>query len=112
MTTPSATAGSRIRRRTPRTWLQGGGLTNLLFLVPLLLVFGVFSWNPIVQAVIMSVQHTNLVTEPQFVGFANFAHVFADPTFYTAVQNTGYFALLALVLGYPVPLVAAVLMSE
>jgi multiple sugar transport system permease protein len=99
-------------RRTPLTWLKGGGLTNLLFMVPLLVIFGVFSWTPIVQAVVMSVQHTNLVTTPEFVGFANFVHVFNDPTFYTAVQNTGYFALLALVFGFPAPLIAAVLMSE
>ena len=35
-----------------------------------------------------------------------------DPLFPTAVKNTAYFAALALVFGYPVPLVAAVLMSE
>jgi multiple sugar transport system permease protein len=30
----------------------------------------------------------------------------------TAIKNTAYFAVLALVFGYPIPLVAAVLMSE
>src|SRR6185312_14403925 len=34
------------------------------------------------------------------------------PLFWTAIGNTAWFAFLALVLGYPVPLIAAVLMSE
>ncbi|MQM24029.1 carbohydrate ABC transporter permease [Glycomyces albidus] len=89
-----------------------GGLPTLVFLAPMLIVFGVFSWLPIGRAVVMSFQRTNLVTDPVFVGFANFQQVFADPLLWTAVQNTGYFALLALVFGYPVPLVAAILMSE
>jgi multiple sugar transport system permease protein len=92
--------------------VRGGGLSTLVFLVPLLVIFGVFSWFPIVRAVVMSVQETNLVTAPTFVGLANFQHVLADPLLGTAVRNTAYFALLALLIGYPVPLVAAVLMRE
>jgi multiple sugar transport system permease protein len=60
----------------------------------------------------MSFQKTNLVTAPVFVGWDNFVAVFRDPVFWIAVRNTGYFAALALIFGYPIPLVAAVLMSE
>jgi multiple sugar transport system permease protein len=97
--------GARLARATT-------GLNTLVFLAPMLVVFGVFSWYPIARAVVMSFQRTNLVTDPVFVGFANFQQVFADPLLWTAVQNTGYFALLALLFGYPIPLVAAILMSE
>ena len=100
------------RRHNPITWVQRGGLTTLLFLLPLLIIFGVFSWSPIVQAVIMSFQKTNLVTPPIFVGWDNFVAVFNDPLFWTAVRNTAYFAFLAILIGYPVPLIVAVLMSE
>jgi multiple sugar transport system permease protein len=102
----------RRRRRTPVTWVRGGGLTNLLFLLPLLVIFGAFSWYPISRAVIMSLQQTNLVTDPTWVGLDNFRFVLDDPLFPTAVKNTAYFALLALLFGYPIPLAAAVLMSE
>ena len=100
------------RRRSPATWVRGGGLNNLVFLLPLLVIFGVFSWFPIVRAVIMSFQETNLVSEPTFVGLDNFRQVLADPILWKAVQNTLYFASLALLFGYPIPLVAAVLMRE
>jgi multiple sugar transport system permease protein len=103
---------TRRRRRNPTSWLRGGGLANLIFLIPLLVVFGTFSWKPIVEAVVMSFQKTNLVTPATFVGFDNFAKVLADPQLATAVTNTAYFALLALLFGYPIPLVLAVLMSE
>ncbi|WP_335988181.1 carbohydrate ABC transporter permease [Glycomyces sp. MUSA5-2] len=106
---PRAARPGRPRARLARA---RSGLHTLVFLAPMLIVFGVFSWLPIGRAVVMSFQRTNLVTDPVFVGFANFQQVFADPQLWTAIQNTGYFALLALLFGYPVPLVAAVLMSE
>jgi multiple sugar transport system permease protein len=102
----STEAGRRVR-----DWRPGAGVAGLAFLLPLLLIFGVFSWLPILRAVEMSVERTNLVTS-QFVGLDNFARVLADPLFWTAVKNTAWFALLALIFGYPVPLILAVLISE
>jgi multiple sugar transport system permease protein len=99
-------------RRSPVTWVRGGGLTTLLFLLPMLLIFGAFSWYPIVRTVIMSLQHTNLVQPATWVGLDNFSAVLNDPVLPIAVKNTAYFALLALIFGYPIPLAAAVLMSE
>ena len=86
----------RRRRRTPITWVRGGGLTTLLFLLPLLLVFGAFSWYPIVRTVIMSLQHTNLVQPATWVGLDNFRAVLNDPLLPIAVKNTSWFAGLAL----------------
>ncbi|WP_246857676.1 carbohydrate ABC transporter permease [Oerskovia sp. KBS0722] len=106
-----APADKPARRRSPATWVRGGGLSNLIFMLPVIVIFGVFSWFPIVRALLMSVQETNLV-DTQFVGFDNFRYVLADPLLWTAVKNTAYFAFLALLFGYPIPLVAAVLMSE
>ncbi|MET0788636.1 MAG: sugar ABC transporter permease [Cellulomonas sp.] len=98
-------------RRSPATWVRGGGLSTLIFALPMLVIFGIFSWAPIVKAVIMSFQKTNLIVT-SWVGLENFQRVFADPVLPMAIRNTAYFALLALIFGYPVPLIAAVLMSE
>jgi len=111
--TPPSSSGPRRRgRRAPREWLRDGGLSTLVIALPMILVFGVFSWFPIGRALVMSLQETNLVTAPEFVGLENFAYVLADPLLGKAVANTLWFALLALVFGYPLPLAAAVLMSE
>ena len=99
-------------RRSPASWVSGGGLTTVLFLLPMLFVFGAFSWYPIVRTVTMSFQHTNLVRPATWVGWDNFNSVLHDPLLPIAIKNTAYFALLALIFGYPIPLIAAVLMSE
>ncbi len=52
------------------------------------------------------------MSEPTFVGVDNFARVLADPQFGIAVRNTAWFAFLALVFGFPIPIILAVLMSE
>jgi multiple sugar transport system permease protein len=96
--------------RLPRR--VGSSLGPIVFLLPMLLVFGLFSWWPIVRSFVMSVQQTNLVTPAEFVGLDNFRAVLDDPLLTTAVQNTAWFAVLALVIGYPVPLMLAVIMSD
>ena len=103
---PACAAGARRS-----AGFRNGGLSRLLFLLPLLLIFGAFSWYPIVRLVLMSFQHTNEVITT-WVGFQNFSEVLHDPLFPIAVRNTLEFAGLALIFGYPIPLVAAVLMSE
>src|SRR3979411_1424178 len=95
-------------RRTPLTWVRGGGLSTLLFLLPMLLVFGAFSWYPIVRTAIMSLQHTNLVQAATWVGLDNFRAVLNDPLLPQAGGNTAEFAGLALILGHPIPLSSAV----
>jgi len=107
-----AASSAPLVRRQRRAWLTRDGLSTLVFLLPLLLIFGLFSWFPIIRSVVMSVQVTNLVSTPRFVGLDNFANVLADPLFGKAVANTAYFALLALIIGFPIPLVLAVIMSE
>ncbi|MDG6101996.1 sugar ABC transporter permease [Dactylosporangium aurantiacum] len=104
--------GGRARRRDVVTWVQRGGLSSVVFALPLLLIFGIFSWWPIVRSIVMSFQKTNLVGDPTWVGWRNFEYVLTDPDLPNAILNTLYFALLALVFGYPIPLVTAVLMSS
>jgi multiple sugar transport system permease protein len=102
----------RRGRLSPLQWVRGGGLAALLFALPMLAIFTAFSWYPIVRLVVLSLQHTNLIDPPTWVGLDNFREVINDPLFLTAVKNTAYFAGLALLFGYPIPLVAAVLISE
>jgi multiple sugar transport system permease protein len=109
----SAAASPRLRERlSPVQWARGGGLATLVFALPMLVIFTAFSWYPIVRLVVLSFQYTNLVEPATWVGLNNFREVINDPLFLTAVRNTAYFALLALIFGYPIPLVAAVLISE
>jgi multiple sugar transport system permease protein len=107
-----AAKARRRERLSPVIWVRNGGLAAVLFALPMLVVFTAFSWYPIVRLVILSFQHTNLIDPPTWAGLQNFRDVLNDPLFATAVRNTAYFAFLALIFGYPIPLIAAVLISE
>jgi len=109
----AAPEGTRsFARSAPVRWARGGGLAAVLFALPMLTIFKAFSWYPIVRLVVLSFQHTNLVDPANWVGLDNFRAVINDPLFLTAVKNTALFALFALIFGYPIPLMAAVLISE
>ncbi|MDQ1701368.1 MAG: multiple sugar transport system permease protein [Frankiaceae bacterium] len=102
--------GGRIKK-----WFREGGLSTFLFFVPLLLIFGFFSFYPIVRAAIMSLQHTSIINGAvvaRMAGWSNYRLVLTDPNLWIAAKNTAYFAFLAFLFGYPVPLAIAVLMSE
>ncbi|MFI1386635.1 carbohydrate ABC transporter permease [Embleya sp. NPDC020886] len=94
--------------------LRGGSrhLLPALFLLPTVLVFGLFSWWPIVRSLLLSFQQTNLVEPATWVGFQNYQTLLDDPLLAKAVWNTVVFTGLALLIGFPLPLFLAVLMSE
>ncbi|WP_166355689.1 carbohydrate ABC transporter permease [Phytoactinopolyspora limicola] len=102
----------RRRRRSPVTWARSGGMASVVFLLPLLITFGFFSWLPVAKSLVLSMQRTNLVTAAEWVGLANFERVLADPLLWTAVWNTTWFTLLAVVVGFPVPVMLAVFIGE
>ncbi|WP_433314996.1 carbohydrate ABC transporter permease [Micromonospora sp. CA-269861] len=86
-------------------------LTGHAFLIGAVLCFVVFSWYPMVRGIVMSFQRTRR-GETTWVGWDNYSRIFADPSFWPAWQNTLYFTLLALLLGYAVPFFVAVLLNE
>lgn len=100
------------RRGGLRVWARKGGIGVLLFSLPMVLAFGVFGWWPILRSLLLAVQKTNFVGPAEWVGFDNFARVFADPLLGTAVWNTVWYVLLAVVIGFPVPILLAVFIAE
>lgn len=108
----AATRPAPRRRNRFVAWYRGGGPTVVLFALPILLIFLYFSWGPIVNGIIMSLQKTNLVEPAQWVGIGNFQYVLADPALGQATLNTLYFTALAIVFGFPLPIFLAVFMAE
>jgi multiple sugar transport system permease protein len=82
------------------------------FLSLALVVFAIFSWWPIVRGVVLSFQQVDFVTSPDWVGWENFERLFADPLFGVAWRNTLYFTVLALLIGFGVPFLTAVVLNE
>jgi multiple sugar transport system permease protein len=100
------------RRRAPVGVLVRRNVTGYAFLAGALLCFSFFSWYPMVREFVISLQKAGVDGHGTWNGLANYRHVNNDPEFWSAWRNTALFAGLALVLGFAVPFVLAVLLNE
>jgi multiple sugar transport system permease protein len=104
-----AARGRRPRSLLPRARRNGAAWG---FLIGAVLCFSFFSWYPIVREVIMSFQKPVYGGGYAFAGWSNYLRIFRDPTFWQAWRNTLEFTLLALVLGYAIQFVVAIVLNE
>jgi multiple sugar transport system permease protein len=85
---------------------------GLLFVSPWLLNLLIFTAYPVLAAFYLSFTDYSIVQPPGWVGLHNYRMMFAaDPTFWTAVANTAYYALLAVPLGLLAALGLALLLN-
>lgn len=110
---PAVTAMDEIVAPPPqrRRRLFRGGASGLLIALPAVLLFAMFSWWPILRGLVLSFQKTNLI-DTSWVGIENFQRVLADPLLGQALANTALYAALALLIGFPIPILFAVLIAE
>ena len=68
-----------------------------LFLLPSLVVFGVFVFFPLIFSFYASLTHWNLPFKPSFIAFENYRYLFTDqigaPEFLCSIRNSFYYAL-------------------
>ncbi len=88
-----------------------------LFLFPALFSIFVFFFLPVIAAFLMSFTDFGIYSladwrYTRFVGFGNYAKLFNDPLFWTALKNTFYFVLVAGPLSIATSLLTAVLLNS
>jgi multiple sugar transport system permease protein len=86
-------------------------LTAHGFLIGAVLCFAVFSWYPMIREFFLAFQKTD-DGEVSWVGLDNLTTVLNDPAFWQAWRNTLLFTVLALVFGFAVPFVVALVINE
>ncbi|MEU2057303.1 carbohydrate ABC transporter permease [Streptomyces bungoensis] len=82
------------------------------FLLGGLLCFALFSWYPAIRAVVIAFQKYTPGSSPEWVGTANFTRVLHDPEFSAAWRNTLTFTALALLIGFAIPFLLALVLNE
>lgn len=87
-------------------------LTAYAFMAAGIACFGLFAWYPLVKGIELSFQENNFVDPAKWVGLENFRRVVDDPLFVTAWKNTFEFTGLALLIGFAVPFLGAVVINE
>ncbi len=118
--TPSKAARSRHTQPPPDGPPPPGGsfarglkrnLSAHGFLIGAVLCFAIFSWYPMIREFLLAFQKTDQ-GEVSWVGLDNLRTVFNDPAFWQAWRNTLLFTVLALVFGFAVPFVVALVINE
>ena len=80
---------------TPRihTTTRGDGLVAMAFLAPVLIGFGLFYLIPMFRGAYISLTDWNLLSEPHFVGLANYSALMHDKVFGNALIVTVLYVL-------------------
>lgn len=98
-------AGHRSARRAD-------ALTGFLFISPALTGYLIFVLGPVVAAFALSFTRYDILTAPRFVGFDNYARLFADPRLLQTYANTVVYVIAAVVLMNGLAVVLAVLLDR
>ena len=87
---------------SPQAWL---------YLLPALIIIGVFNVLPLIKTFIMSMQKGTL-NNLQFNGFKNFQVVLQDPKFHDAIGNTALFSFIVVPVGLIISMFIAITIFE
>ncbi len=98
-------------RRVPKRRTKGKGLVPL-FLAPTVIGLGIFTVVPIIASFVLAFFRWDIITDPEFVGFDNFADMLVDPTVRVSFLNTILFVIVAVLLQLALALGLAVLVQS
>jgi putative aldouronate transport system permease protein len=108
----SPTRGWLMRKRTVRKMLMDRWLYFML--TPGIIYFLVFKYAPMWGIVIAFQDYSPYqgITGSPWVGIKHFVRLFGDPTFLMLLKNTLSLSLMNLLLVFPMPIVAALMLNE
>lgn len=89
-----------------------GQIVAYLFLLPVLVIFAMVVWYPIVRTFDMSLHDVSLRGESTWAGLDNFDKMEKDPALEIIWKNTLQFGLWSILLGYFIPVIVAILIRE
>ncbi|MGO4272193.1 carbohydrate ABC transporter permease, partial [Paenibacillus sp. TAF58] len=87
-------------------------LWGTLFVLPEIVLFIVFLWVPIFKGIFYSFYNIDFVDGNHFIGLANYVSIFQDGLLITSITNTLYYMGLGVLLGFWVPPLIAIVVSE
>ena len=102
-------------KRPARRRMPGKGketLTAWLIMLPGIVLFAFFLWEPLLESMRMSLYHTKNVELLEFVGFDNFISVFNKADFIQALINTFSYTFWSLLIGFILPIFIAFVIGE
>ena len=104
-----------MKKSNTRRGISAGLAYNIsgwVIMLPTLILFAFFVWEPLLESVRLSFYTAQGVRLKEFVGFQNYKLVFHDANFFPAFKNTFIYMFWSLIIGYLMPIVMAVLITE
>lgn len=98
--------------RARKDWLRNWSLYVLV--IPVLVFYVLFHYKPMYGAIIAFKEYTPAlgVSKSPWVGFANFTRFFKSVYFVRLIKNTILLSVYNLVIGFPAPIILALLLNE
>jgi len=87
-------------------------LWGVLFILPAIIVFCLFLWTPIAKGVVYSFMQVDFINGSHYVGLKNYREVMANSDVGITIWNTVYYMILCVLLGFWVPSIVAIAISE
>ena len=111
-TAVAAPAMTPERQRSRRRARRRNAASAFLFLSPWLIGFAVFTAWPILYSAYLSLTDYDVINDPRFIGFENYAQLFEDPKIALAIGNTLLFTALQVPAYVIVSLLLALLLDR
>lgn len=105
-TTPAPPTRSSTAARRQRSLAER--LIAPLFLAPTVIGMAIFTIVPILGSILLAFFRWDIISAPEFVGFANFADIVSDPTVRVSFLNTIVFVVVAVTLQLGIAMALAV----
>jgi arabinosaccharide transport system permease protein len=103
----------RSARRPKQPFFHRPWVVAAVFLLPFIVLFGIFRVYAVGYAVVLSFQDIEGLGATEWSGFDNYRRLLSDSTFFTALRNTALYTAGTLLILIPIPLIlAAVLRSK
>ena len=87
-------------------------LMGWLIMIPAIILFTFFVWEPLLESVRLSLYSAQGVELQEFVGLKNYIEVLNDTSFNAAFTNTFKYIGWSLIIGFIVPIILAIFISE
>lgn len=113
--TASSSAPVRTVGKKPGLWRRIWRYKYIyLLLLPGLVYFAIFKYIPIygIQLAFKSYDFAAGISGSPWVGLENFKYLFVEPEFWNAFKNTLIISFMKLIVGFPAPIILAVLINE
>lgn len=100
-----------VKMKTNRFFSPQDGV-GWLVMLPTLILFAFFVWEPLIESIRLSLYTAKGVRLMEFVGLDNYISVLKHPDFLAAFKNTFSYILWSLLVGFFVPIILAILITE